>query len=248
MELFERGRLDTVVSFRDILTQGGVDEASLRRDSLAAAITREQGSPARPGQLDSAETAIAALGAFDFAMEMDKEAGVLRAGMMVDFEELNGLAETFGSLASMGAIAGGSGGAAAAGGSPVSPQSSFRREGNVLVVTKDPAAALEQTRARLSERMGRELTDDEAREMMGMMGSSDYSVTVHVPGKITGVAGGNHLQLDDNTVVLTVPLAELMESGGRYEARVAFKPKRKLRRAVSDELLGLRALAEARKR
>ena len=175
-------------------------------------------------------------------MQMDKAAGQLGFGVMVDFEQPDQIEETFAAINSLQALAPNSGagplgapGPSGMAGLAGQGGTMYTLDGNSLKFRLRAPGSLDDISEGMGAATDTPFDEESTIQMLESMGLGAHDLVIHVPGKIKrveGLADSEYTVRSDNTVVLTVDYVEMMRTGQSVDAVVRFKPKRKYRRVL----------------
>lgn len=223
MSLFMRDRVDSTFPMRDMLPDS-VRQMFGDRASLREQLTARTGTPPTEEELDRAAEGARNLEQMQLMIHVDKQAQELEMGMRVDFTKQEGVAGATQKMTGIQALQGQNSAPAAA---------PYSLVGKTFQIRISAAAAVEQMRTALAAQAGgAEMTEATIMETMESAGMSELSVVVHLPGEIKSVTGATSVALDDNSVLIKIPMLSVIRDKKDFNADIKFKSKKKYARTV----------------
>jgi len=229
-EAFKQEKFDTAFNLMSVMPDS-VRQIISNKKRLRKTFT-DRGATISDSGIDSLQEAFNLLENLDFAMRMDKGAGILGFGMTINFDNAGEVANTFSSMAALKALEGEQESQASGMADKMGNRTTFELVGkNKLIVRQAPAANMDELLGAVGDNADG-MDSEQMEGMLEMMGLSEYKVIVHVPGLVKSVEGADYVKENDNTVVLTVDYLKAMKGGDLMEAEINFKPKKKMRMTV----------------
>ncbi len=224
MPLLTREKLDTTIQMAKVIPDS-VKEMFNNRASIEEFLSAQSpDSQPTDAEVDQAIQGMKAMEQMQMLMHIDKAAEELSMGMRVDFSKQQGIAgatEVMGGMKMM------------QGAAKSSEQAPYRLVGKTLQIRISSKSAIEQMEQALSAQGGGASMDEAAvLETMETMGMSELSVVIHLPGEIKEVKGVSHTKLEANSVLIKIPMLELIQSQKDFSADISFKPKKKYAKTV----------------